>query len=129
MWDVVVNVVGGLLLVPFLFLLLFLIIAKRLGKSPAKVFGIAVDMTTPFVFYAVAVLIHAIWDVWIVGYLLGVACLIAMYIAVKERLQVKEFRTNLVLRRTWRIYFLILSLAYVVLILIGLIWRIVEFTS
>ncbi|EGQ27292.1 MULTISPECIES: DUF3397 family protein [Sporosarcina] len=123
------NILGGLLLFPFLILIVCLILSKKIGVSPSRRFGFAVDWTTPFLGVSVTVLIHTIWDQWLGFYVAGTVCILAILFSIVERLQMKEFRTFLVLRKTWRVYFLLLTCAYILLLGIGIALQIIQYAN
>lgn len=123
----IANIMGSILLFPFIILVVLLFIAKKLGFTPSKRLGWAADGTVPFLAAAVIILIHAIWDRWLGFYVVGLVCILVIVFSVIERLHVKEFRTKLVLRKTWRLYFVILTASYFVLIIIGLIRQIIHY--
>lgn len=123
------NILGALLLFPFIILIVLLIIAKKIGIVKKKRMGWAVDWTTPFMVLTVLILIRAIWDVWLPILLIAVLCLIAIGFAVRERSTEKEFRTWLVLRRTWRAYFLLLTILYILLFIIGITLQIIRYVN
>ncbi|ARD49208.1 hypothetical protein SporoP37_14140 [Sporosarcina sp. P37] len=123
------NILGTLLLFPFIILVVLLIIAKKIGLPKKKRIGWAVDWTTPFMAITVLILIRAIWDVWLPVLIIGVLCLIAIGFAVKERSSEKEFRTFWVLRRTWRAFFLLLTAAYILLFILGIVIQIVQYVK
>ncbi|MDV6376807.1 DUF3397 family protein [Sporosarcina sp. GW1-11] len=121
-----VTIFSGLLLFPFAILVLLLIIAKKIRIKKSKRFGLAVDVTTPFLVLTVLILLRAIWDQWFVFYIIAVFCVVAIILATIERSRAKEFRMLLVLRKTWRAYFLLMAVAYIVLIVIGITLQIIR---
>ncbi len=123
------NILGALLLFPFVILVVLIIIAKKIGLVKKKRIGWAVDWTTPFMVLTVLILIRAIWDVWLPILLIGILCLIAIGFAIIERSTEKEFRTWWVLRRTWRAYFLLLTILYILLFIIGITLQIVRYVN
>lgn len=123
------NILGALLLFPFIILIVLIIIAKKIGLVKKKRIGWAVDWTTPFMVLTVLILIRAIWDVWLPILLIGILCLIAIGFAIMERSTQKEFRTWWVLRGTWRAYFLLLTVMYILLFIIGIILQIVRYVN
>ncbi|PIC65716.1 hypothetical protein CSV79_01180 [Sporosarcina sp. P13] len=121
-----VTILSGLLLFPFLILILLLIIAKKIRIKKSKRFGWAVDVTTPFFVITVLILLRAIWDQWFVFYIVALFCIVAIILATIERSKAKEFRIILVLRKAWRAYFLLMACAYFLLILIGITLQIIR---
>lgn len=123
----IANILGSVLLFPFIILLLLLFAAKKLGVTPSRRFGLAADGTVPFLAAAVIILIHAVWDRWLSFYVAGTVCILVIIFAVMERLSVKEFRTMIVLRKTWRSYFVLLTVSYFILLIIGLVRQIAAY--
>lgn len=123
------NIIGAVLLFPFIILFLILWILKRSGITPSKRFGLAVDVTTPFAAIAVTVLLHAIWDQWLGVYVIGTVCVLVIIFSVIERMTEKEFRTQRVLRKAWRVFFLLVTAAYFLLILTGIILQIIYYAK
>lgn len=121
------NILGAILLFPFIILFVLLWIFKKIRITPSKRFGMAVDFTTPFIAIAVTVLFHAIWGQWYGVYVIGTVCVLAILFSVIERIKVKDFRAQLVLRKTWRVFFLTVTATYFLLIITGIIIQIIDY--
>lgn len=123
------TILSVLLLFPFiiLFVLLFLSVKLRVPKKMR--IGLAVDITTPFLALSVLLIMRAIWNEWMLVYVFGALFLIAVMFAGAERKRAKEFRTALVLRKTWRAFFLVLTIAYFALIITGITLQIIRYVS
>lgn len=120
---------GIIVLFPFLITIVFLVAMRRMGKAPAAVIGKAADFTTPFLFLSVYITSMTIFGKGTGFYVTGIAILIAILLSVVERVKEKEFQIGRVLQRTWRLYFLLLSLAYVGLLLLGVGFKISEYVK
>jgi hypothetical protein len=120
---------GIIVLFPFLIMILFLIGMRKMGKAPAAVIGKAADITTPFLFLSVYITSMTIFGKGTGFYITAIAILIAILLTVMERLKQKEFQIIRVLQKTWRLYFLILSLSYIVLLIIGVTFKISEYVK
>ena len=120
---------GGVILFPFIVTVLFLIIMRKMGKAPASVIGLAADITTPFLFLAVYVASRTIIGEGTGVYIAGIAILIAIVRIVMERMKVKEFQIAPLLRKTWRLYFLVLTVGYILLLLGGIIAKVIDYTT
>lgn len=120
------TVLSGLLIFPFVILIILLIIAKKIRIKKSKRLGWAVDVTTPFLAIAVVIFIRSIWDLWFIFYMGSAFCVVAIIVATFERFKTKEFRMLLVLRKTWRVFFLLLVGMYILLIIIGIILQIMR---
>lgn len=127
--GVISALIGIVIVCPFVVTLAFLIIRKKLGKSPATGIGLAADVTTPLLFLAVYIISRTIVGEGVEVYVAGIALIIAIVYAVIERLKVKEFQILRLLRKIWRLYFLILLSAYFVLIGVGLVLKIIDYVT
>jgi|SRR5690606_23489620 len=130
MVNVLLSILTGILvLFPFLITIIYLVVIRRMGKAPAAVIGKAADFTTPFLFLSVYITSLSVFGKGTGFYITSIAILIAMLSAVVERLREKEFQIGRVLQRTWRLYFLLLSLAYLILLVLGISFKITEYVK
>ena len=120
---------GIIVLFPFLITIVFLIGMRKMGKAPAAVIGKAADFTTPFLFLSVYITSLTIFGKGTGFYILSIAILIAILFAIAERVKEKDFLIKRVVQKTWRLYFLLLSLAYVVLLVVGISFQISEYVN
>ncbi|MFC5602971.1 DUF3397 family protein [Sporosarcina koreensis] len=120
---------GIIVLFPFLITIVFLVVMRRMGKAPAAVIGKAADFTTPFLFLSVYITSMNIFGKGTGFYITSIAILFAIILAVIERVKEKEFQIGRVLQKTWRMYFLMLSFVYVVLLLLGVGFKISEYVK
>ncbi len=120
---------GIIVLFPFIITIGFLIGMRRMGKAPAAVIGKAADFTTPFLFLSVYFTSLTIFGKGTGFYIMSIAILLAIIFAVAERMKEKEFKIFRVVQRTWRLYFLLLSLAYVTLLILGISFQISEYVK
>lgn len=118
-----------LVLFPFFITITFLIIMRKMGKASAAVVGKAADFTTPFLFLSVYITSMTIFGSGTGFYIMSIAILIAIFLAIMERTKVKEFQISRVLQKTWRLYFLLLSLSYVILLVLGVSMKISEYVK
>ncbi|MFS0688190.1 DUF3397 domain-containing protein [Sporosarcina sp. 179-K 8C2 HS] len=120
---------GIIVLFPFIITIVFLIGMRRMGKAPAAVIRKAADFTTPFLFLSVYITSLTIFGKGTGFYITSIAILFAILFAVIERVKEKEFQISRVLHKTWRLYFLLLSFAYVILLVIGVSFKISEYVK
>lgn len=120
---------GILIMFPFVVTICTVLIYKRLGTSGAVAIGKAADWTTPFLFIAVYSISRFIFNANTGSILAFIAIIIMLSAAVHERAKVKEFQISKLLRRVWRFYFLLLAIAYILLLIIGLIKTIIEYNG
>jgi hypothetical protein len=129
MKELISSFFGVILLFPYIVTILFLIVSRKRGKAPASVIGLAADVTTPFLFLAVYVITLTIFGEGSGIYLASTAVVIAIIHVVIERLKVKEFSIMRLLRRTWRFYFLLLGIAYFLLLIMGSVLKTIEYVK
>lgn len=130
MVNVLLSILTGIIvLFPFLITIVFLIFMRKMGKAPAAVIGKAADFTTPFLFLSVYITSMTIFGKGTGFYITSIAILIAIFLTVVERVKEKEFEIGRVMQKTWRLYFLLLSLAYVSLLVIGITFKILEYVK
>ena len=127
--TVISTVFGGLLLFPYIITLVFLVVVKKIGRAPASAIGLAADVTTPFLFLTVYVVSRTIIGEETGVYIITIALMIAIFRVVMERVKVKEFQIAHLLRKTWRLYFLVLTASYILLLLGGIVMKVVEYTT
>lgn len=84
------------------------------------------DYTTPFLFLSVYLIAHTIF-LGGVGYVIAIiAIVIVLMIAVLERRRQKDFRIKCILRKAWRLFFILLFVVYLLLMMIGLVLTIID---
>lgn len=127
--TVISTVFGGLLLFPYIITIVFLVVIKKMGRAPVTAIGLAADVTTPLLFLTVYVVSREIIGEGTGVYIVTIALMIAIVRIVLERFKVKEFQIAYLLRKTWRLYFLILTASYILLLLSGIIMKAVEYTT
>lgn len=115
----ILYAIGALLIIApvFLFILTILFARKRLGY---RSIGLAADVTTLLLFFSVPAAAAAIWQVDTILITFSTAIIIAILLLVIEWKQSKEIEIPKLARKTWRVYFLALSLAYFLICLAGL---------
>lgn len=120
---IIIHTIGAIFIfAPFLaFLLAFAISRKTMGW---KAIGLSADITTFLLFFSVPVSIQTLWGYATAGMIYFGAIMIGIICLVLEWRRSKEIEVLKYLRKLWRIYFLILSFAYSVIWLIGIIMTI-----
>lgn len=121
--------VGIIVLFPFIVTIVFLVMMRKMGKAPSSMIGKAADWTTPFLFISVYVTSKAVFGMGTGFYIAGITILVAFAFATAEKMKEKEFRISRFVQKTWRFYFLVLALSYVLLLLTGIILKILEYVE
>ncbi|MEH7234875.1 DUF3397 domain-containing protein [Bacillus sp. JJ1562] len=118
------GVAATFVTIPLLGFILVYLISRFILKNTRKSFFLSVDVTTVFFLVAVHYLLLLIVGksmLWIIILILLMTILIIGYIAWRKS---NEIETVKVLRKSWRFVFLASTIAYFLLLLIGLVQRI-----
>lgn len=127
MKEIVQFLLSLIVIVPYVLTVALFVIVKLSGRSSVKSFRIAADVTVPFLVLSVIVLLRMILQIHAGIILIAGVLIIGIGFAVAERIRSKEFRVQNMLRNLWRMLFLIMSLFYIVLLLIGVAKTVAEF--
>jgi len=125
--TIISSLFAIIILCPFLVPIVLLIIFKRMGKPPISRLGITADITTPILLLSVYILSHAIFGAGVGYTMITVGIIVTIVYAIYERMKVKEFRIIHLLRKIWRLLFLMLAFAYIVLLPLGVVLQIVKY--
>jgi len=109
-----------------LFFITYFISLKR-KKSKVKSFGIASDLTTLVLFFSVPLSVSSLWEKNYNGVVFIIALIIAIiftYIDWRTKKEIEVFR---LLKKIWRLYFILLSIAFFVIWIVGLVQSIMEY--
>lgn len=106
------------------FILIFLAARKTLDR---KAFEVAADFTTLLLFFALPVMIYAVWNYEATALVFYIAIILAIGFLIVEWRQTKELEILVYFRKTWRMYFLVLTFAYFVIWMAGFIFTVSQF--
>ena len=128
MLHTILSVVFSILIFcPFIVTILVLMIYRRRGTAPVSVLGQAADLTTPFLFLSVYIIARTIYGDLVGVYISITSIIIIIIYSIVEKMKVKDFMIKRFLRKVWRLFFLLLSSSYVILLIIGLVLKIIEY--
>ncbi len=120
------NIGAVFIFAPFLaFIILVLLSRKKLKR---KSIGFSADLTTFLLFLSVPVSVEALWGLEIMFAVLIIAILIAIMTLTLEWKREKEIEVLKYIRKTWRLYFLLLSICYIFIWLLGLALTVISFS-
>ena len=111
-----------------IFLVIFLITVKVSGKR-ARAFGYAADVTTFLLFFAVPIAIQSLFSIEAMGIIFCIALVMSAVLTVMEWKSKKEIELQPLLRKIWRFLFLVLSVTYLIVWCIGLVYKVLEYIS
>ncbi|WP_322905062.1 DUF3397 domain-containing protein [Paenibacillus campi] len=108
-------------LLPFIPFIATYVIASLRKRTKKQVLGIAMDVTTPFLYISVAALFNTIFNSRLGFYLFLLILLLALGLigSAQNRLKGKVDVQRL-FRAVWRLSFFFLSLGYIVLLVIAI---------
>ena len=89
-------------------------------------FGFGADVTTFILFFSVPLAIHSIWGTSLFLPVIIIALLIALGFTYVDWRTKKEIEVPVLLKKIWRVYFILLSVMYLVTWLIGLSLNVME---
>ncbi|MFC3211202.1 DUF3397 family protein [Planomicrobium okeanokoites] len=123
--NLIHNIGAIFIFAPFLaFILLILLTRKKLKR---RAIGLSADVTTFLLFISVPVSMKALWDVNISFAVSVTAIIIAIILLIIEWKKSKEIEVLKYARKTWRLYFLLLSMSYILIWLTGLALTLISF--
>lgn len=123
-----IEIVGGIILIcPLIVLILTYIICRKMRIKKMYAVGFAADLTTFILFFSVPLAFKSIWEVPFSLYIISIALLIALGLTFIDWRTKKEIDVPILLKKIWRIYFILLSILYISAWLIGLSVNIVEY--
>ena len=109
-----------------LFFITYAIFHKR-KKSVAKSFGYAADATTFILLFSVPLSISSLWGMKYYVLVFVIELVIAIIFTYQDWRTKKEIEILPLLKKIWRSYFIILTIAYIVIWVVGLIQSIIEY--
>lgn len=120
------HTLGAILIfAPFLVFLVLVWLSRR--KLKRRAIGFSADLTTFLLFVSVPVSVEALWGVAISFAISVTAILIAIILLVLEWKKSKEIEVLKYIRKTWRLYFLLLSAGYLLIWVTGLALTVISF--
>ena len=123
-----IEIIGGvILLCPLIVLLLTFMICRKLRIKKTYAFGFGADVTTFILFFSVPLAIHSVWGASLFLPIIIIALLIALGFTYVDWRTKKEIDVPVLLKKVWRVYFILLSVMYLGTWLIGLSLNVMEY--
>ena len=101
-------------------------ICRKLRIKKTYAFGFGADVTTFILFFSVPLAIHSIWGASLFLPIIIIALLIALGFTYVDWRTKKEIDVPVLLKKIWRVYFILLSVLYLGTWLIGLSLNVME---
>ena len=123
-----IEIVGGAILIcPLIALVLVYMISRKMRMKKMHAVGFAADITTFILFFSVPLAFKSIWGASFSYHLIIVALLIALGLTFLDWRTKKEIDVPVLLKKIWRIYFIMLSILYITSWVVGLVLNIIEY--
>lgn len=106
---------------------LFIWLAGKLKFVAHMLLGLTSDVTTLCLFFSVPLAIGVLWRVNVGALLVILAIMMAMIFTYIDWRTKKEIEVKPLLKKIWRFLFLLLSTAYLVICIVGVIQSIMEY--
>ncbi|MGN4126324.1 DUF3397 domain-containing protein [Lysinibacillus sphaericus] len=127
MKDFLHIIISIIIFCPLLLFIIVYLISRKVNIRGTHAFGAASDVTTFWLFFSVPLAIGVLWGVNIGALLVMLAIMLAMVFTYIEWRTKKELEVKPLLRKIWRFLFLVLSSAYFLICLVGLIQSVIEY--
>ncbi|KPN97348.1 DUF3397 domain-containing protein [Lysinibacillus sp. ZYM-1] len=127
MKDLLHIIISIVIFCPIVLFVIVYIIGRKVKIRGTHAFGAASDVTTLCLFFSVPLGIGVLWRVNVGALLVILAIMMAMVFTYIDWRTKKEIEVKPLLKKIWRFLFLILSAAYIVICIVGVIQSIVEY--
>lgn len=125
----IINLISAFILIPAILFIFTFAVAKYALKKRKKSIGIAADITTFLLFFSVSIVFNIVFDKEIGFLIIIIAILIATLLTILEWRSKKEIEVQSLLRKIWRLFFILLCVTYALLWLIGVIQYVLKYIS
>ena len=127
MKDILHIVISVIIFCPVLLFVIVYAVSRKVNIRGTHAFGAASDVTTFWLFFSVPLAIGALWGVNVGALLVMLAIVLAIVFTYVDWGTKKEIEVKPLLRKIWRFLFLVLSTAYLLICLVGMIQSVVEY--
>lgn len=127
MKDFLHIVISVIIFCPILLFVIVYLIGRKVKIRGTHAFGAASDVTTFCLFFSVPLAIGVLWCVNVGVLLVMLALTMAMIFTYIDWRTKKEIEVKPLLKKIWRFQFLVLSTAYVVICVVGIIQSVIEY--
>jgi len=125
--DILHIIISIIIFCPILLFAIVYVIGRKVKIRGTHAFGAASDVTTVCLFFSVPLAIGVLWSVNVGAILVILALMMAMIFTYIDWRTKKEIEVKPLLIKIWRFQFLILSAAYIVICIVGVIQSVLEY--
>ncbi|MFB7158936.1 DUF3397 domain-containing protein [Lysinibacillus sp. NPDC056232] len=127
MKDFLHIIISIIIFCPILLFVIVYLFSRKVKIRGTHAFGAASDVTTVCLFFSVPLAIGVLWNVNVSALLVTLAVVMAMIFTYIDWRTKKEIEIKPLLRKIWRFQFLVLSTAYIVICIVGVIRSVIEY--
>ncbi|MGN7477229.1 DUF3397 domain-containing protein [Solibacillus silvestris] len=109
-----------IILCPIIAFFAVIVTCRKLRLNKHKAIGLAADVTTFLLFFSIPVALRGLWDIGALMPMLIVVLVIAIIITYADWQTKKEIEVKPLLKKIWRVYFLLFSITYFFIWIIGI---------
>lgn len=120
-------IVSTIIFFPIILFFFTYVIWRKRKKSNIQSIGRASDVTTFVLFFSVPLSISSLWGVNYSGIVFIVAIFIAIIFTYIDWRTKKEIKILSLFKKIWRLFFILLTLSYFVIWIVGLIQSIINY--
>jgi len=125
--DFLHIIISIIIFCPILLFVIVYLFSRKVKIRGTHAIGVASDVTTLCLFFSVPLAIRVLWNVNVSALLVTLAVVMAIIFTYIDWRTKKEIEVKSLLRKIWRFQFLVLSAAYIVICLVGVIRSVLEY--
>lgn len=122
-------VFGVILFCPLVVLVVSFLVFLKMRIKKRFAMGLAADLTTLVLFFSVPLAFETVWGSSYVFILLTVVLCVGLAITFMDWRTKKEIEVPVLFKKIWRMYFLILSMLYIITCIAGLVMNVLHYVS
>ena len=122
-------VISTIILFPIILFFITYFICRKRKKNKAKAIGYSSDCTTFILFFSVPLSIKSLWEVNLGILIISIAIIIAMIFTYIDWKTKKEIEVLPLFKKVWRLYFIILTICYFIIWIVGLVQSIINYVN
>ncbi|MCP1143931.1 DUF3397 family protein [Lysinibacillus endophyticus] len=122
-------VISTIILFPIILFFISFFICRKRKKSKSKSFGYSSDVTTFVLFFSVPLSIKSLWEVNLSILIISIAIIIAIIFTYIDWRTKKEIEVLPLFKKVWRLFFILLTLCYFIVWIVGLVQSIINYVN
>ena len=127
MKDFLHIMISVIIICPILLFVIVYLFGRKVKIRGTHAFGVASDVTTLCLYFSVPLAIRVLWNVDVSALLITLTVVMAIIFTYIDWRTKKEIEVKPLLRKIWRFQFLVLSTAYIIICLVGVIRSVIEY--